>query len=447
MVVKVYYLISCSIVPRGIVMVMQLLSACWSILVALSLWLFAGAAIAGLLKIWLPDNFIVKHMGKPSFSSIFKISLLGVPLPLCSCGVLPTAISLKKSGANNGAAVSFLISTPQTGVDSILVTASFLGWPLALFKVLAALVTGVIGGLLTQLSEKREPAAAPLLVPTRPLDQNQCASDMTCGATVPATTSKWRAFYNYTIEELIGGVYLYLLIGIILAALISVFFPSQLLTQYPALKGPLGMLIMLAIATPLYICTTGSVPIAASLIHAGLPMGSALVFLMAGPATNAATMGAVYKSFGKKITFIYLGTVVVAAIGFGLLFQHWLGGVSPLLSYQHVHHAWWRQVIDTVAAVGLTALIVNWGLRDLGGLLKRLRRSQTAAGLNAVLKVTGMSCNNCAGHVRHAIENIKGVQKVEIELESGEVKLYGRQIDLEHVLTAIGQAGYQGEVV
>lgn len=428
-------------------MLVDFFTELWQILTALSVWLFFGAIIAGLLKLWLPENFIFTHMGKPSFGSIVKTTLLGIPMPLCSCGVLPTTIALKKGGANNGAAVSFLISTPQTGVDSIMVTASFLGWPLALFKVLAALVTGLIGGLAVQLSERNHQAHAPTSSATNQNKQANCHDDLCLGTTLKQ--SNWQSFYNYSVEELIGGIYVYLVIGVVIAALVSVLFPDQLLANYPVLNGPLGMLAMLAIATPIYICTTGSVPIAASLIAAGLPVGSALVFLMAGPATNAATLGAVYKSFGKKFTAIYLTVVVIGSITFGLLFQNWLGAEQVLTNFQHEHHSTWRHWLDSLAAVALLGLIIYWSIKDGVGLWKRLTLAAQPLSHLGTIKISGMTCNNCVTHVRRALETIEEIKKIDINLETGVVTLFGKQpiVDFNRIQSALTKAGYQSETI
>lgn len=402
----------------------------WKILSELAPWLFLGAGIAGLLKVLLPDGFISHHLGGSRLSSILKTTLLGIPLPLCSCGVLPTTLGLKKSGASNGASVGFLISTPQTGVDSILVTASFLGWPLALFKVVAALVTGMLGGIFVHATEPKDRSAAPAPVTSVEPDSHP--------------KHGWRFFYDYAITELLGGIYIYLGIGILVAALITVLFPSDILSDVPILKGPLGMLIMLAFAIPIYVCTTGSVPIAASLIAAGLPIGSALVFLMAGPATNAATLAAVLRSFGKKITAIYLGTVILGSMAFGLLFQSWLGGgvVTEFLGH-HEQLPWWVWLLNTLSAVALMLLVARWSWQDLRSWWRRRFPGQAGSVREEMtVPVSGMTCESCSARVRNALENLPNVQTADIDLKDGVAHVHGRDLNKSRLHAAVRDAGY-----
>ncbi len=405
----------------------------WNILTALAPWLFFGAGLAGLLKIFLPQGFISKHLGASSLANIVKTTLLGIPLPLCSCGVLPTTMGLKKDGASNGASLGFLISTPQTGLDSILVTANFLGWPLALFKVIAALITGIAGGFLTHYTEPR-----PLLIS----DPAHVKSDPKENDN-PGGESRWQIFFNYTINDLIGSIYKYLVLGILLAALISSLFPSEALSRLPALQGIGGMLVMLALAIPLYICTTGSVPIVASLISAGLPIGSALVFLMAGPATNAATLAGVYRTFGRRITAIYLGTVILGSIAFGLLFQFFFSpALSEVLISHHEHVPAYRPIINAFFAILLSGLIVRWAGLDFLSWFRRLNRPAPRKEEELTLQVSGMTCNNCVAHVRHALESQPNIRSADIRLETGLAHVKGEALDRSIIIRVIKAAGY-----
>ncbi len=280
-------------------------AALWQVLLELAPSLLLGLLIAGLIHVYLPTGFIHRGLSGPNLTSVMRASLVGVPLPLCSCGVIPTALGLRNEGASKGATTAFMISTPQTGVDSILVSAAFLGWPFALFKLAAAFVTGLVGGaLVNRLTEPDPPRAQ------EGLDAD--ARDRPRGP---------YAVLRYAVFDLLGAIDLWILAGVVVAALIPVLLPADFFASQAWSQGIWGMLVMLAIALPLYVCTTGSVPIAASLIAAGLPAGSALVFLMAGPATNVATFGAVYRTLGSRILVIYLATVITLSLGFGLLFE------------------------------------------------------------------------------------------------------------------------------
>ena len=323
----------------------------WGVAGALAPWLFLGLGIAGLLHVLLPADFVRKHLGRPGWGGIVKAAALGVPLPLCSCGVIPAAVGLKKDGASDGAAISFLISTPQTGVDSVMVCAAFLGWPFALFKIVSALVTGVVGGLLVDVTrgpvERRkngkteerqaEPKAGPggcCCCSKTKAAQN--TASVTANAAVAAAAvvgvegrsrrvsgpfAMAREFWHFTAGELFGGIWHWLLVGVLISALISRMFPENSLASAPWAHGGTGMFVMLLIALPMYVCATASVPIAAALIHAGLPAGAALVFLMAGPASNIATIGAVWRTFGRRVTLLYLGVVAGASMGLGYFFN------------------------------------------------------------------------------------------------------------------------------
>ena len=236
-----------------------MIAASWQVLLELSPWLLLGAGIAGLLHGLLPRNFV--HRQLSGRAGVLKAVLVGVPLPLCSCGVIPTGLGLKKDGASDGAAVGFLVSTPQTGVDSILVAAAFLGWPFALFKVAAAGVTGIVGGWLTEAlggDPGRPPATA--------TDQGRPSLG---------------AMFAHG-AEMLRTIWRWLLFGVLVSAALTVYVPPDGLAGLGAGGGLLAMLAMLLVSLPLYVCATASVPIAAALVAGGMPVGAARVFLMAG---------------------------------------------------------------------------------------------------------------------------------------------------------------------
>lgn len=309
---------------------------CWTVVCELAPWVILGAVFSGLLHYLLPANFVrKKFQGK---RGIIQAVLWGVPLPLCSCGVIPAGIGLKKQGASNGSAIGFMISTPQTGVDSILVSAAMLGWPFAIFKMLAATVTGIVGGLMAeQVSSKDH--SLPILG-----DQ-------------PTGGNKLKESWLLAIE-IIRSIWKWLVLGVIISAAISVFVPDQVIESLAG-WGPLpGMLIALLIGIPLYVCATASVPIASALILAGLQPGAALVFLMAGPATNLATISAIGSQFGKKVTAVYLATVILGSILFALLFD-WLFNVNITEhAHEHQHQIPWWQILSAISLLGLIAFFI-----------------------------------------------------------------------------------------
>ncbi len=422
------------------------LQQCWWVLGEFSPWLLLGLLIAGLLHVLLPPNFVRRHLGGRGFASVLKAALFGVPLPLCSCGVIPATIGLKRDGASDGAAVGFLISTPQTGVDSIAVSAAFLGWPFAVFKVVAAFVTGVLGGWLTDVTGPATPAlaAVPVAAP-RPR------------RTVAATM---REFFEFTFGELLAGIWRWVAIGIVISAIITTVFPENSLAQAAWAHGPAGMLIMLLIALPMYVCATGSVPIAASLVAAGLPPGAALVFLMAGPASNAATIGAVYKTFGKRVTAIYLGVIVAASLLLGYGFDFVLGGDSYRTASVHCHspaagaglglhlwagllllilasypaHALWRRCFRRPAAQPAVcpACAGDSGAADAA-----------AAGGPITLHIEGMNCQHCVGSVHAALAASPGVTHVKIDLAAGTATIVGANLVLADLEARVAKAGFR----
>ncbi len=314
----------------------------WNVLVALAPWLLFGSLIAGVMHVVLPANFLSRQL-RGTFG-LFKSVAVGVPLPLCSCAVIPVGLSLKQGGASNGATVAFLISTPQTGVDSVLVSASMLGWPFALFKVVSAAVMGVVGGWWTDL----QTVGPSLSIVSNPLQADE------------PQPSRWRAMFAHS-AELLRSIWRWLVIGVLVSAAISTWVPTGAISDFAGGSGLIAMLPALVIALPLYVCATASVPIAAALVVAGLPVGAALVFLMAGPATNMATIGAVYRTLGKRALAIYLTTVIVGSVLCGWLFGFLIDASGVTAAHIHGTHTWW----STASAIVLLAILGWFVVEDI----------------------------------------------------------------------------------
>lgn len=387
-----------------------MLSSLWHVMLELAPWLLLGAGVAGLLHIVLPPDFLARHLrgrwGVP------RAVLLGVPLPLCSCGVIPAGLGLKKDGASDGASVGFLISTPQTGVDSILVSAGFLGWPFALFKVGAAALTGVVGGWLTDAfgSSADEPAPP------------ACAED---------PDRSVRAFFAHALD-LIRTIWRWLLFGVLVSAAISAWVPPSAIAELGA-DGPItATLAVLAISVPLYVCATASVPIAAALVAAGLPTGAALVFLMAGPATNVATIGAIYRGFGARTLAIYLGTIVLGSTGLGLLFDFVLPPAGALAHHTH-EAAWWAQA----SAVILIGLFAWFAIDEATSWWRR----KTAAGKAVEIGVAGMRCGGCVRKLEGVLNALDGVDSAVVEREPDRAIVRGA-VPLATLHATITDAGF-----
>ncbi|MEM9072066.1 MAG: permease [Myxococcota bacterium] len=355
---------------------MEFLSAAWNVTLQLAPWLLVGAIVSGVLHVLLPPGFVRRNLrGR---SGVAKAVLVGVPLPLCSCGVIPAGLGLKRDGASDGASVGFLIATPQTGVDSVLVSASMLGWPFALFKVVAALGLGLVGGYLTDgVSPKRSSLPPPSSVATRP---------------------RWRDGFAHAVE-LIRTIWVWLVVGVFLSAAITTVVPPQVLTGFAAAGTLVAILAALIVSLPLYVCATASVPVAAALVAGGFPPGAALVFLMAGPATNVATIGAVSRAFGARALGVYLVTIVVGSVALGWAFESLLP-MSPHV-HAHDHDSSW---IAAIAGLVLSGLVVFFAVSEVRA---RLGRRAVGSGPFVRVDVEGLTCDGC-------------VRKLETKLRAGD---------------------------
>ncbi len=293
-----------------------ILVACWDILVDSAPYVLFGFLAAGLLKALVPEEAVIRHLGKSSAGSVLKASLFGIPLPLCSCGVIPAAISLRKQGASKGASAAFLISTPESGVDSIAITYALLDPVMTVVRPVSAFITATVAGLMVNSlpDDPVEEAAA----------ESGCGCDSSCcdapqeGAEKPGLVQRMKDGIAYAFGDLLGDIGKWLLIGIGIAGVISYFIPADFFARY--LSGEItSLLVMLAVGVPLYICASASTPIAAALILKGLSPGAALVFLLAGPATNAATLTVIGSFWGRRVTGFYLATIAVCSLVMGWL--------------------------------------------------------------------------------------------------------------------------------
>lgn len=294
------------------------------LLVKMAPYLLFGFLFAGVLHIFFSPSKVAKQFGRGDVLSVLKATLFGIPLPLCSCGVLPTAISLRKQGAARGPILSFLISTPTSGVDSILATYSLLGPLFAVYRVLAAFVSGFASGILANLFTRKEPE--------EPLSSETACHicDLESPHSHPAGR-KLHAMFSYAFGELIEDIGKWLIVGLLIGGAIAYLIPEGAVETWVGV-GWLSMLIMLFVGIPLYVCATASIPVAAALMLKGMSPGAALVFLLAGPATNAMTVTLVARFLGRRSVAIYLLTISVFSVGFGLFFN----GIWGLLERREV---------------------------------------------------------------------------------------------------------------
>ncbi len=409
----------------------------FNILSTMAPYLLLGFFFAGLLHLLFPKKKVRKYMGKNNFKSIFNASMLGVPLPLCSCGVIPTGISFYKHGASKASTVSFLISTPQTGVDSIFVTYSLLGIPFAIIRPIVAFITGLFGGLITK---KLDPET---------VDSNLQSDDN--AEKLPSGFLPWiKEMFRYSFVEFLQDISNWLIIGLVIAALISVIIPNDFFAD----KIPndfIGMLLILVLSIPVYICATASVPVAAVLMLKGLSPGAALVLLMAGPATNAATITMIGKVLGKKSLIGYLGAIISGALLSGLFIDYflpadWFRVSQHFIQTGHGNSQMLSGWIQIGSAVTLTLLILNGYIQKIISTGKIKSESTSSHGFSheniQTLHVEGMTCNHCKANVENSVKSAEGVVDANVDLLSGTVVIKGNSFDLEKIKTGIENIGY-----
>lgn len=377
-------------------------------------WLLLGLILAGMLKVFVPMSWMNKQLGGHGFKATLKAALFGAPLPLCSCGVIPAAVGLRRSGASKAATTSFLVSTPETGVDSVTVSYVLLGPFMAIVRPIAAVTSAIVAGLLVGRDEEKAEhadaatatavksccasadtssnaaksattfkratftpmAAAPLINNNSSVNSGESTASSCCGSEPKAasasccssSTSKASSCCSseshshgssccgesplasdasvgqkllqglkFAATDLIEDTAVWLLVGLFFAALVQTYVPADFLAQWG--NGLLAMLVMVLVSIPMYICATASTPIAAGLLLAGVSPGAVLVFMLAGPATNIATLGVVVKEMGRRALFGYLGGVLSVALVFGwlvnLLVANFGFEVMPQLGEEH----------------------------------------------------------------------------------------------------------------
>ncbi|MBC3765956.1 SO_0444 family Cu/Zn efflux transporter [Neptunicella marina] len=379
-------------------------------------WLLLGLLMAGMMKWLLPVNLLEKHMGTSSAGSVIKAAIIGAPLPLCSCGVIPAAIGLRRAGASKPATVSFLVATPETGVDSISVSYALLGPVMAIVRPIAAISSAIYAGLVVRISTTQAQTEPVKSTPSEAVSccssakteakpvssccsssneqtssQNKsscCASEKPqvpapakscCGsASKKPAEPNWQQKVINTLQfssgKLLNDISKWLLIGLTLAAMVKTFVPVDFLTQWG--DGFIAMLVMALIGIPMYICATASTPIALGFLAAGVSPGAVLVFLLAGPATNISTMGMIYQEMGKRTLMAYLFSIMTASIGFGYALNAlidvygWPIGNAALMSHEHS---------PSLLYIGSAVLLAGLMLRNLLQHLKSHQHNPAAA--------------------------------------------------------------------
>ena len=386
-------------------------------------YLLLGFLIAGMLHVFVPQKFYSKYLSRNNKLSVLWAALLGIPLPLCSCGVIPTAIGLRNEKASKGAIASFLIATPQTGIDSILATFSLMGLGFAIVRPVAALITGVCGGLLVN----------------RLVRDDDVYNETMSTCQVESGSRIWRVL-KYAYYDMIRDIGLRLVIGLVVAALIQVVVPDEFFLSFGS-QPLLQMLVILAIAVPMYICSTGSIPVAAALMMKGLSPGAALVMLMAGPVVNLASILVVHKSLGRRFTSVYLLTIIGFSILFGLLLNatelitHHFSLTSQSDCFMEVTAM--PNPFKLICASLLTLLIIFALMMKL---FSRFANKPLDPDM-VVYRVEDMHCSHCEAAVVRAVEDVPGVQSAKANASSNTLTIKGPATE-ETIRSAVEGIGY-----
>ena len=459
---------------------LHFISSAWKVFAEMAPYLLFGFAIAGVLHVLLPTGFIERHLGGRGFLPVFKAALFGVPLPLCSCSVIPVTAALRKHGASRGATSAFLLSTPQTGVDSILVTYSLLGPVMAVYRPLVALLMGIAGGWLADAVVKRdteggelnpaicvdaecgchEPEPQAAGGPTQDFS-GSCNDD--CGCTASDAGGSGRPslspivrMLRYAFLTLPRDIGKPLLFGMAVAAAITAVVPEHFFAPYLG-GGILPMLVLMAIGIPMYVCATASIPIASALILTGVSPGAALVFLITGPVTNAAEVGALWSVLGRRTVAVYLSTVVIGSLIAGLALD-WLirstgWHVVPLAATPMMEQVNFSAALVMLLVFAYALWPQRKAAKKVGADRNKLQSSialQSCAKEEnemdkATLLVQGMTCNGCVNSVKRVLSSQPGVEEVEVDLASGKTDVTGQDLQISALVAAIERLGFTAQ--
>ncbi|MGB7063104.1 MAG: permease [Candidatus Zixiibacteriota bacterium] len=386
----------------------------WEFALIVSPWLILGFLFSALIHAFIGERFIRQHLGGGGFASVWKATVFGIPLPICSCGVIPLAAGLRKDGASKAATMSFLVSTPTTGIDSIFVTYAFLGATFAIVRPISALFGGLLVGALVSLLVK---------------EKSEIANIEPAGARVLSLKGRLVDGLKYGFGVLPEDIGKTVMVGVLLGGAIAAFLPQDFSQEYlsnPIIAYPL----MLVISIPLYVCAIGSVPIAAAMMTKGLMPGAALAFLIAGTATNVVTIAFVAKKFGKNMVLIYLVSIMLLAVASGIVLDFLMGGVVVKeMLFKGRELPYWLQLACLILFVGLV-------LRDSLG-----TRGKGMPKARFTFHVPNMECKHCQMKVEQAVKELPGVRNVEVLLGDNLVKVDG-EVDEKSLKEKIEEAGY-----
>lgn len=416
---------------------MSFLNVVASLFIEMAPYLLLGISFVALLDLFVSQDFVVKHTGKNSFASVIKSAVLGVPLPLCSCGVIPTSVYLSKSGASKPAVVSFLISTPQTGIDSIVATYGMLGPIFAIFRPIAAFVMGILCGAVEMFVTKSTSQNDNNLTK----NVNLKIQEYTSTSANPKFSTRFVSSLKYAFVDFIDDISVQFFWGLLVAGVIAFFVPNDFFTKYFEGNEFLAMFAVLLLGIPMYVCATASIPVAVTLMMKGFSPGVAYVFLVSGPVSNAASIAILSKTLGKKSLLIYIGIVTVAAIVFGYILNGFFNitGVDPLTQMLHIHShemdfSLWQLLLSTFFFL---LLILSYYRKFINKFF--VKKEDKMSGKK--FKIEGMTCNHCVMNVTKAIQTVAEVTDVKVDLNEGLALVEG-EFNVESIRNAVESIGY-----
>ena len=404
----------------------------WALCLEMAPFLMLGMFVSGIISIFVDSRFILKHIGSNNFSSILKSTVMGIPIPLCSCGVIPVAATLREAGASKGSTVSFLVSTPQTGIDSIFLTYGMLGPLFAIFRPLAAFISGLFSGMV--INHLDDDVHHHLKNP------NNIPSER------KSLLNEARSGIKYGFLTLPADIVVPLSQGLIIATLIGMFIPPDLIASYFSSSLYILYFLMLAVSLPLYVCATASIPIAVVLMSKGIPAGAVFVFLMAGPATNASSIAVIKNILGTRTLYQYLALISLTAIVFGAILDFFFTIILPgMENISHVHGN------DSPFSIFLTIIFLlilansyRYSIRGSNQENEEVDSSLDQPVENKIsLKVGGMTCSHCKESVENAVKSCEGVQNVSVDLLTGMVEVGGSSFDDSAIQNKIKSIGFE----
>ncbi len=407
-----------------------IVSEIWILCVEMAPYLLLGMFVSGLISIFIDKNIVLKQIGSKDLPSILKSTLFGIPLPLCSCGVIPVAATLRESGASKGSTASFLVSTPQTGIDSIFLTYGMLGPVYALFRPLAALISGVFSGIIINgLDDEIHHHSSKI----EEISENNLSF-------------KERAIsgMKYGFLTLPADIVVPLSQGLIVAAAIAIFIPPDLIAEYFFENSYVVYILMLLVSLPIYVCATASIPIAVALMAKGVTAGAVFVFLMAGPATNASSIAVIKNILGKKTLYYYLGLIALTAVLFGIILDIFFNITSvPHSHLIHEHNGdGFLSIIFTLFFIGILANSYIYKRKDSQLIITNSDNKVQSSEPHLSFKVNGMTCSHCKESVESAILSFKSVIDTTIDLVTGDVTIIGSNLDEKAIKEKITNRGF-----